>query len=180
MIVSRVGGIAKYLDVAIAGTLKLKDLLEHLFVLLPVLDDDKHYWVGRDEVDKLLRRGGDWLTAHPDRELITTRYLRHDRVLTREALSRLMEDEPTDPDDLTAAHDAEEAAVELPLSLNERRHAAVLGALRDSGARTVLDLGCGSGKLTQNLLREPGLERVVGLDVSHRALEVAARRLHID
>jgi 3' terminal RNA ribose 2'-O-methyltransferase Hen1 len=173
-------GDSRYLDVVLAGTLKLKDLLEHLFVLLPVLDDDKHYWVGRDEVDKLLRRGGDWLTAHPDRELITMRYLRHDRALTKEALTRLLEDDPTDPDELAESHDAEEEAVERPLSLSERRIDAVMGAIRESGASSVVDLGCGSGKLLQRLLKEPGLERVVGMDVSHRALEVGARRLHFE
>jgi 3' terminal RNA ribose 2'-O-methyltransferase Hen1 len=173
-------GDSRYLDVTVAGAVRVKDLLEHLFVLLPVLDDDKHYWVGRDEVDKLLRRGGSWLAAHPDRELITRRYLRHDRTLTKEALARLMEDDPTDPDELAEAHDAEEDAVEGPLSLNDRRLDAVLGAIRDSGARTVVDLGCGSGKLVQRLLKEPGLERVVGMDVSYRALEVGARRLHLE
>ena len=91
---------------------KVKDLLEHLYVLLPVLDDDKHYWVGPDEVEKLLRRGGEWLAAHPERELIANRYLRHDRHLTREAMARCMEDDPVDPDEVAEAHDAEEEAVE--------------------------------------------------------------------
>jgi 3' terminal RNA ribose 2'-O-methyltransferase Hen1 len=173
-------GDSRYLDLTLTATIKLQTLLEHLFVLLPVLDDDKHYWVGRDEVDKLLRRGGEWLTTHPDRELITRRYLRHDRQLAREAMARLMEEDVTDPDEADADHDAEEEAVEKPLSLNEQRIAAVLEAVRASGARRVLDLGCGAGKLTRELLKEKGLERVVGVDVSHRALEVAARRLHLD
>ena len=90
-------GDSRYLAVRLSGTKKVKDLLEHLFVLLPVLDDDKHYWVGPDEVEKLLRRGGDWLAAHPERELIANRYLRHDRHLTREAMGRLMEDDPSTP-----------------------------------------------------------------------------------
>lgn len=70
-------GDSRYLAVRLSATTKVKDLLEHLFVLLPVLDDDKHYWVGPDEVDKLLRRGGQWLTVHPDRQLIAERYLLH-------------------------------------------------------------------------------------------------------
>jgi 3' terminal RNA ribose 2'-O-methyltransferase Hen1 len=173
-------GDSSYLDVTLSGTVRLQDLLEHLYVLVPVLDDDKHYWVGPDEVDKLLRRGASWLAGHPERELITRRYLRHDRALTTAALARLMEDDPTDPDELSETQDAEEDAVERPLSLNDRRLAAVLAAIRHSGARTVLDLGCGSAKLVQQLLKESGVERVVGMDVSHRALEVAARRLHLD
>jgi 3' terminal RNA ribose 2'-O-methyltransferase Hen1 len=168
------------LEVTLAGTLRLKNLLEHLFVLLPVLDDDKHYWVGRDEVDKLLRRGSVWLGSHPDREFIAKRYLRYDRALTRDALARLMEDDPRDPDDLGEAHDAEEDAVERPLSLSERRLSSVVSAIRASGARSVVDLGCGSGRLVQALLKEPGFDRIVGMDVSHRALEVGARHLHLE
>src|SRR5262249_44641248 len=76
---------------------RLRSLLEHLFVLLPVLDDDKHYWAGADEVTKLLRRGGQWLAAHPDHELIARRYLRHDQRLTRDALAMLFADEAGDP-----------------------------------------------------------------------------------
>jgi 3' terminal RNA ribose 2'-O-methyltransferase Hen1 len=173
-------GDSRYLDLTLRGTVLLKSLLEHLFVLLPVLDDEKHYWVGRDEVDKLLRRGDEWLATHPERDLIARRYLRHDRVLTREALAHLMEDQVEDPDAEDESHDAEEEAVEKALSLNEQRLGAVLGALRSSGARRVLDLGCGQGNLVRQLLKEPGLERVVGVDVSYRALDVAARRLHLE
>lgn len=173
-------GDSAYLDLTLSATLTLQRLLEHLFVLLPVLDDDKHYWVGPSEIDKLLRRGGEWLPAHPERELITRRYLRHDRQLTREALARLVEDDVADPDASLARYDAEEQAVEKPINLNEQRLRAVVGAIGASGARRVLDLGCGEGRLVGQLLREQGIERVVGLDVSVRALETAAQRLHLD
>jgi len=174
-------GDSRYLDVTLTAERRVRELIEHLFVLLPVLDDDKHYWVGADEVDKLLRRGGAWLNAHPDRELIVRRYLRYDRRLTRDALARLMEvdDDPEDPDAEDAAHDAEEAAVERPISLNDQRMSAVVEALRDAGARTIVDVGCGEGRLVRTLLREPWVERVVGVDVSWRALEIAARRLRL-
>lgn len=175
-------GDSKYLSVDLATTARLRDLLEHLFVLLPVLDDEKHYWVGADEVEKLLRRGGEWLGAHPDKDLIAHRYLRHQRHLTRDALARLVEDQPdeADPDADAAAHDAEEGVVEERISLNEQRMQAVAAAVRASGARAVVDLGCGEARLLQRLLKEQGLDRVVGVDVSHRALQVAARRLHLD
>jgi 3' terminal RNA ribose 2'-O-methyltransferase Hen1 len=174
-------GDSRYLDVTLTAQLRVRELIEHLFVLLPVLDDDKHYWVGADEVDKLLRRGGAWLNAHPDREFITSRYLRYDRRLTRDALARLMEvdDDSEDPDAEEAAHNAEEAAVERPISLNDQRMSAVVEALRAAGARTIVDLGCGEGRLVRTLLREPWVERVVGVDVSWRALEFAARRLKL-
>jgi 3' terminal RNA ribose 2'-O-methyltransferase Hen1 len=173
-------GDSRFLSVRLEGVKKVKDLLEHLYVLLPVLDDDKHYWVGKDEVEKLLRRGGEWLGTHPDRELIANRYLRHDTALAREAVGRLQEDNTDDPDQLAETQDAEEEVVERPLSLNEQRLAAVTDAIGASGARRVLDLGCGQGTLTRALLKLPSIDHVVGIDVSHRSLEIAARRLHLD
>ncbi len=175
-------GESRYLDVTISAVARVKDVLEHLFVLLPVLDDDKHYWVSDDEVEKLLRRGGDWLGAHPERELITRRYLRHDRRLTRDALARLIEADGSveDPDGAQQAHDEEEAAIERPVRLNDQRMEAVVSVLRDSGAQRIADLGCGQGTLVRALLKEAWVDRVVGVDVSWRSLETAARRLRLD
>ena len=175
-------GASRYLDVQLTAEVVVKDLLEHLFVLLPVLDDDKHYWVGDDEVDKLLRRGGDWLVAHPERELITRRYLRHDRRLTSDAIARLVaaDDSATDPDETAEAHDVEEAEVERPVRLNDQRLAAVTEALQAAGAHRVVDLGCGPGSLLNVLLKASWIEKVVGVDVSWRSLEIAARRLRLD
>jgi 3' terminal RNA ribose 2'-O-methyltransferase Hen1 len=175
-------GSSRYLDVELTGTVVLRDLLEHLFVLLPVLDDDKHYWVGDDEIDKLLRRGGEWLAAHPDRELITRRYLRHDRRLTSDALERLIaaDGDVTDPDAVSESHDDEEAAVERPVRLNDQRLAAVTAELHRAGARRIVDLGCGPGSLLQVLLKESWVDQVVGVDASWRALERASRRLHFN
>ena len=173
-------GDSDYLAVTLAGTARLADVLQHVSVLLPVLDDDKHYYVGGDEVTKLLRRGGQWLAAHPERELIARRYLRHDRRLTRDALAALVADEGGDPDRADAEQDAAEEAADTRIGLHDQRIAAVTEVVAASGARRVLDLGCGSGKLMTALLGLPQLEQVTGLDVSHRALQVAARRLHLD
>lgn len=172
-------GDSRYVELHLVVTARLKDVLEHLFVLLPVLDDDKHYWVGADEVDKLLRRAGDWLAIHPDHELITGRYLRHDRRLMNDALARLLAD-VEDLDDVEADHDAEEETVERPISLGEQRLAAVVEAVSRAAPRSVVDLGCGEGKLLGRLLKETRADRIVGVDVSHRSLERAARRLHLD
>jgi 3' terminal RNA ribose 2'-O-methyltransferase Hen1 len=174
-------GDSRYYRLTLHVTAKVRDLLEHLFVLLPVLDDDKHYWVGDDEVDKLLRRGGAWLADHPERELIARRYLRHDRRLTRDALARLAaaDDGADDPDAEADAEAAEEEAVEDRISLNEHRQRAVLAAITAGRAQSVVDLGCGGGQLLARLLRDTKVDRIVGMDVSHRALEAAARRLHL-
>jgi 3' terminal RNA ribose 2'-O-methyltransferase Hen1 len=173
-------GDSRYLDVRLDATVRLRDVLGHLYVLLPVLDDDKHYWVSRDEIDKLLRRGGDWLAAHPERDTITRRYLRHQPRLTREALDRLLEEDQGDPDADELEHGREEDALEARLSLRDQRIASVLAALRAAGARRVLDLGCGPGRLLAALLADGSFDEIVGVDVSAAVLAVADRRLHLD
>jgi 3' terminal RNA ribose 2'-O-methyltransferase Hen1 len=174
-------GPSRYLDVTLAGSLQVQEVLQHLYVLLPVLDDDKHYWVDETEIDKLLRRGGSWLAAHPEKDLITRRYLRYNRRLLDAALAQLLEEDVvSDPDEEAESRDAEEAAVEKPISLNAQRLDAVVAAVRTAGARSVADLGCGGGNLLGRLLKDTDVERILGLDVSHRALEAAARRLHLD
>ncbi len=176
-------GDSRYLSVRLSGRLRVADAINHLYVGLPVLDDTKHYWVSTDEVDKLLRAGEGWLADHPERELITRRYLKHQGSLARQAMARLAEVDDRDPDALDDAtappgQGCDPAGATLPLVA--QRHAAVLAALRSTGARRVVDLGCGSGALLPALLAEPALTEVVGVDVSHRALEEAARRLRLD
>jgi 3' terminal RNA ribose 2'-O-methyltransferase Hen1 len=173
-------GESPYYTVSLEAHCRLHDLLSHLYVLVPVLDDDKHYWVGDDEVEKLLRQGEGWLAAHPEREAIASRYLRHQARLAGAALARLAEEDDPNPDAAAVAHAGEEAALEERLSLNEQRQGAVTAVLRESGARRILDLGCGEGRLLRELLREKGAEEIVGVDVSCRALEMARDRLHWD
>ncbi|GIH14023.1 3' terminal RNA ribose 2'-O-methyltransferase Hen1 [Rugosimonospora africana] len=217
-------GESRYLDLRLSGEVRLADALNHLYVLLPVLDDAKHYWVGIDEVEKLVRAGQGWLGTHPERRLIAERYLAHRRGLVTTAVGRLAEvddtepevldnavpdDEPAEPagipptadtlvatgtlataDTLVAggtqataagtADEASEAVADRQPGLAVQRRNAVLAALRAAGAGRVVDLGCGGGALTGDLLDEPSVTQVLGVDVSHRALEVAARRLRLD
>lgn len=173
-------GDSAYYTVTLQGTVRLQDLLGHLYVLVPVLDDDKHYWVTEDEIEKLLRHGEGWLAKHPERETIVNRYLKYQRRLTREALSQLLEDTASDPDESEQVHAQEEEKVEEKISLNEQRLGAVLAALKGSGAQRVLDLGCGEGKLLRLLLAEKQFSEILGMDVSHRILEIAMERLHFD
>lgn len=187
-------GDSPYVALTLAACTTVKNVLSHLYVLLPVLDDTKHYWVGQDELEKLLRHGASWLATHPEKELIARRYLRHQRSLALEALSRLdvpEEDDGIEPNGPVtevgnmAVNDmafitSEEAAVESPLSLNEARIRAVLEVLHAAEAESVVDLGCGEAKLLSRLLKDSRIGRLVGLDVSIRALEIAAKRLNLD
>ena len=173
-------GNSLYFSVSLQNTIRLSDLLSHLYVLIPVLDDDKHYWVSDEEVDKLLRHGEGWLSTHPAREKIASRYLKRQRRLTRMALLQLTEEDNSDPDAAEAAHAQEEEMVEKPLSLNQQRLEAAIAILKHSGAKRVVDLGCGEGKLLRELLKDNSFEQIAGVDVSYRALEIARSRLERD
>ncbi len=163
-------GDSRYVDLTLTGTVRLADALNHLYVLIPVLDDAKHHWVAPDEIDKLLDKGEGWLGAHPERALIAKRFLAHQTALTKLAESRL--DELAG--DAVVAEDLDRESKPL----NVLRREAVLEALASIGARSVADLGCGAGALLRDLVRDRRYTRVVGADVSARALELAARRLH--
>ncbi len=177
-------GDSPYLDLRLTGRLRLADALNHLYVLLPVLDDAKHYWVSTEEVDKLIRAGGGWLAGHPEKELITRRYLSHRKKLARSALARLAEADDTRPEELDNAVPEDDtdtdtdAEQDKPLAV--RRREAIRAVLRDTGARRVGDLGCGSGALTRDLLADRHIEHVIAVDVSARALRLAARHLKLD
>ncbi len=196
-------GESSYFQVELNARLPLKQLLSHLYVLVPVLDNDKHYWVGDDEVNKLLRHGEGWLASHPEREAITRRYLKRQRSLVDDALTQLADESEPSPDAVAETRDAEEATLEAGVgqasrlspsnqnldngdrrdacpTLNEQRLGSVLAALKSTGAARVLDLGCGEGRLLQGLLKEKQFAEIVGMDVSHRALEIARDRLHYD
>jgi 3' terminal RNA ribose 2'-O-methyltransferase Hen1 len=173
-------GVSRYHTVRLVISARLSDVLTHLTVLIPALDGEKHYWVGADEVDKLLERAADWLVAHPHRDLITRRYLRDQRALTREALRRLSDEDDLDPDARARKGDAVEATLEKPLNLNQRRMQAVLAGLRNGGGTRIVDLGCGEGRLLELLVADSRFTEILGVDVSVRVLERAARRLHVD
>jgi 3' terminal RNA ribose 2'-O-methyltransferase Hen1 len=173
-------GASRYFTVTLTATRRLSELLAHIYVLVPVLDDGKHYWVGDEEVEKLLRHGAGWLEHHPERDVIARRYLRHQRSLVDEAIRRLTADMAPDDDTAVLERDAEELDLERPMSLHERRLELVAATLKEHGSRRVIDLGCGEGKLLRLLLQDRQFEAIVGMDVAWRSLEIAAERLHLD
>jgi len=168
----------RYGRVKLTGIARLSALLNHVYVLIPVLDDAKHYFVSKGEIEKLLKRGSGWLDQHPAKELIVGRYLRHQGVLARAALERLAPETQGEANE-QEARSAPEDALEAPIRLNDERMMAVVEALGATGARTIADLGCGEGKLLHRLLRERWAERLIGLDPAARELERAARRLKL-
>jgi 3' terminal RNA ribose 2'-O-methyltransferase Hen1 len=173
-------GSSPYYSVVIAKTTTLAELLKHLYVLIPVFDNVKHYFVGQDELDKLVAKGQGWLTSHPLKETIARRFLKFQPSLFREALSRLVEEEQREEAEEATPNNQAEEVLERPLSLNDQRLGTVLAALKGSDAKRVLDLGCGEGKLLRELLKDRQFEQIVGVDVSMRTLEIAKDRLRLE
>lgn len=174
-------GEGPYFTVQLEQTTTVAQLLQHLYVLIPVFDGKKHYYIGQDEVEKLLSKGELWLSDHPEREFITRRYLTKRHSLIRQALARLVEEEAIETDDEdTIADSPLLERDERELSLHEQRLGAVLAAIRSSEAKRVVDLGCGEGKLLRLLLADKQFTEVLGMDVSVRSLEIAHRRLKLD
>ena len=169
-------GMSPYIDLTISGTVKLSELLNHIYVLIPVFDKQKHYYMAEDEIQKLLDHGEGWLADHPLKEKITQRYFTARKSYARRALNILLEDELAEDTDGTEI--AEEKEIRTPL--NTMRMEAVKNAVLESGAATVIDLGCGECRLTSMLLNEPQIKKVTACDVSVVELEKAAQKLHLD
>lgn len=174
-------GPSHYVTLTLAATCRLADMLTHLVVLIPALDGAKHYFIGDDEVEKLLARGKGWLEAHPERELIVTRYLRGRRPLIKDALARLTSEEETEESvEATADRankDSAEENIERPLRLHDVRLDTVADTLRSLGVARVLDLGCGEGKLIGRLVKDKQFIEIVGVEVSSVSLGRAAARV---
>jgi 3' terminal RNA ribose 2'-O-methyltransferase Hen1 len=174
-------GPSPYYSLTLSKTATLSELLTHLYVLIPVFDNFKHYYVGNEELEKLLKQGEGWLASHPKREAIVRRYLKHRPSLARQAIERLVEQEDQPAEEFTEARaESREESLEKSISLNEERLSSVAAQLKASGAKRVLDLGCGEGRLLRELLKEKQFEEIVGMDVSIRALEIANDRLRMD
>ena len=173
-------GDGPYFAVELSHALPLHDLLTHLYVLIPVLDNDKHYWIGEEEVQKLLRHGETWLAAHPEKEQIASRYLKHRRPLVKQAMAQLLEEDQREADETEQVHEREEEQVERKIRLNDLRMESVVASLKATGAKKVIDLGCGSGKLIERLMEDKTFEQIAGMDVSYRSLQIAADRLRLD
>lgn len=164
-------GQSRYFNVTLRHTLPLKTILSQLYILIPVCDNDKHYFVGGHEIEKLMEKGKGWLDTHPAKELITRRYLRYIGPLAKEALGMIMKDEVLP---------VEEKQPKDKIRLHDLRLQTVRDILLELNVATVADMGCGEGKLLRLLMEKPAFKKILGMDVSYHALEIAQGKLKMD
>jgi len=171
-------GDSKYFTLKLKHTITTKELLSHLYVLIPTLDNDKHYFVSQNEIDKLLQKGEGWLKNHPEKEQIIRRYLINLNSLSRQAIERLSEGEEIG--DLNDELIEKTEIQKKKETLHDKRIKLVSEKLIESGAERVLDLGCGEGKLIRQLIKHKQFTEIVGMDISYNELLKAKERLHFD
>ena len=171
-------GDSKYYTLKLKHTITTKELLSHLYVLIPTLDNDKHYFVSENEIEKLLQKGEGWLKEHPEKEQIIRRYLINLNSLSRLALERLSEGEEIG--DLSDELVEKTEKQKRNETLHDKRINLVAEKITESGAERVLDLGCGEGKLIRQLIKQKQFSEIVGMDVSYNELIKAKERLHFE
>lgn len=167
-------GESPYINLEISEKIRLSDLLNHIYVLIPVFDKQKHYYISEDEIDKLISHGGEWLADHPAKNEIIYRYFLMKKSYAHRTIDRLTESEPVE--EITD----DEPKDEKKISLNSMRLETVKNAVLASGAESVIDLGCGECRLTKILLDQKQIKKVTAIDVSAHELEKAKSRLHYD
>ena len=170
-------GMSPYFKLTLRGNKTLNEVLTHLYVLLPVLDNNKHYFVNQDEVNKLLDKGGDWLKDHPAKTIITNKYLQHRKSYTRLAFEQLMQ-KNNDPENETKQE--AETAIEQKIPIHDVRLNTVAETLKNLNISTVADLGCGDGKLIRRLMKHAQFTKIIGMDASFQSIEMAKRRLKLE
>lgn len=173
-------GEGHYYTLTIKKKTCLVDLLRHVYILIPVLNNNKHYWVGKDEVDKLLTKGKGWLEEHPNKEKIVSRYLKYRKNLTSTAMAELNQLLNSDNNLEITQNKQDELEIEKKINLHEIRLKKVVDVLCENNISSVVDLGCGEGKLLKLLLNKSNFKKILGMDVSYRCLEIAKKRLYFD
>lgn len=146
--------------VTIKGMTTLQKGLQQLFVLIPVLDDYKHYYIDEKEVDKMERYGEGWLDQHPQRELIVRKALRFKDVYS-----------------LLEKKKEQDFKTERKIRLNDRRYEKLVQYVQQLPYReSIVDFGSGEGKLSEKLGFVNGVKEILAVEPSESESLKALKR----
>ncbi|GAF20898.1 HEN1 C-terminal domain [Bacillus sp. JCM 19047] len=145
--------------ITLKGRTTLQKGIRQLFVLIPVLDDYKHYFIDEKEVDKMKRYGEGWLENHPERAYIYEKALRFKAIY-----------EHTQQKDV-------QPVKETMIRLNDKRYETIIQKVSDLHQKaSVVDLGSGEGKLTVKLGYVKGIKELLAVEPSEMAMTRALRQ----
>jgi len=139
----------------LTNTITLKKALQQIFILIPVMDDYKHYFIDEAERERLENYGEGWLETHPMREFIYKKALRFKQLYMSE--------------------EENEQKVNKP-SLNTRRYETIADAVTALKPKTVIDMGAGEGKLSMLLAQIDSITNLYSVDPSNHALARMQKR----
>lgn len=169
-------GKSRYYKVKLKNNLTLKDLLSHLYVLIPTFDMEKHFYIGNIEAENFLKKGESWLKTHPEKETIIKRYFRKLGKYSNYILSKLNENQ-----------EDEEKELEIDIEVKKKKESlqtirinTIFDKLCELGTKTVADVGCGEGKLLRLLKNKPQFQKICGTDVVYKNLIIAKDKLDLD
>ena len=146
----------------ISGAVTLQKALQQLFVLIPVMDNYKHYFIDESEVEKIQRYGEGWLDTHPEREFIIRKALRF-----KEIYSLMKENTEIE----------EEEKIPKSPRLNELRYDKIIETINDLPTKkSVVDFGSGEGKLAACLGFVVGVQEILAVEPSERETLKAVKR----
>jgi 3' terminal RNA ribose 2'-O-methyltransferase Hen1 len=153
----------RVLELALRGQKTIREVLRHLLVLIPAIDNYTHYTELDTLVAELKNYGEGWLDQHPKKAFITARFLRNSRKLIKEF-------------DGAEEKKQGEAELEKRIFLGELRTNWFLDTVKRLGARSVVDAGCGSGRLAE-AMNKAGVLEVSAFDCHGKAVQAAKYHL---
>lgn len=145
----------------LTGYQTLQNSLRHLFVLIPVIDNYKHYFIDEKEIEKLERYGDGWLEEHPMREMIYRQALRFKEIYSL-VESPNTEEKPEEP--------------VRKVRLNEMRYEKIVETAKLLKPNSIVDFGSGEGKLAVQLGFINGVQEVLAVEPSQAATLKAVKR----
>jgi 3' terminal RNA ribose 2'-O-methyltransferase Hen1 len=143
--------------VTLSGRQSVQSALKHVSILIPVIDNYKHYFLDEREVEKLDRYGEGWLEEHPMKQMIVKRALRFNALISQ---SQFYEKKQRNSN-----YD------ENPkVRLNDLRYEHILNYIKTLPQReTIVDLGAGEGRLSVQLGFLEGVKEILSIEPSNKS-----------
>jgi 3' terminal RNA ribose 2'-O-methyltransferase Hen1 len=149
--------------IVLKGLTTLQNGLRQLFVLIPVLDNYKHYYIDEKEIEKIERYGEGWLDTHPQRETIFRRALRF-----KELYRSVEKDTGTNQ---------KGKVLENKVRLNDLRYEKIVDCINNlNNKESIVDFGSGEGKLSVRLGFVKGVREILAVEPSEYATLKAIKR----